>query len=78
MHYEYRCPNGHLSEMFFKTIGEGAGMNNINCHQCNSLAEKIFSIPLGFAFYGSPEGYSNPSATKRDSYKTISRKTGNA
>lgn len=77
MTMEYRCENGHITEEFFRTISAAAEVATIQCSQCGQMASKIISTPLGFALYGSPEGYYKPSATKRSSTKLVSNVTGN-
>lgn len=49
------------------------------CPNCGeTVKRKEFSVPaVPLAFYGNPEGYHRPSATKRHSYKVVSAKTGN-
>lgn len=72
---EYECALGHVTEQFFKTISEGENTPYIQCPECFHKADKIFSVPLGFGLYG--PGFYKPSATKRESYKTVSKKHGN-
>ena len=75
---EYRCDDGHLQEIFFKSIKEGEHTPSIMCDVvgCNKVANKIFSVPIGFGLYGS--GFYKGSATKRESTKTVSIKHGNS
>jgi hypothetical protein len=75
---EFECPNGHVTEKFFKLISEGEAVTDIHCETCYQRATKIISRPLGFGLYGDPAGYDKPSATKRFNTKVVSQKEGNA
>jgi hypothetical protein len=75
--YEYRCPEGHLTEKFFHTISEGAASDILVCPICEGTAVKIISAPLGFGLYGDPVGYDKPTTTKRWSTKTFFKDKGN-
>lgn len=48
--YEFRCPEGHDFEKFYRTISSAE--SQAVCPQCGKLAERIMS-PTGFAFKGS-------------------------
>lgn len=50
------------------------------CSMCGeTVKRKEFSVTaLPLSFFGSPEGYHKPSATKRESYKLCSKKDGNS
>lgn len=78
---EFECPNGHVTEHFYKTISAGASMDYVICMECginnNVMAKKTPSRPLGFGLYGDPAGYDKPSTTRRYSTKT-SEKHGNS
>lgn len=88
--FEYKCSEGHVFEFFFKTFKESEGINRIACHECLLLrrgeprriiriAERVeFSTPSEAMFYGNPEGYAKPSATKRHSTKLVSSLEGNS
>jgi hypothetical protein len=86
--HEYECPNGHITERFFKSLSEGEQVQKVECQQCITgactgfydqpvWAKKIVSRPLGFGFYGSPDGFHKPSALKRHSTK-LAAASGNA
>jgi hypothetical protein len=65
MTMEYRCPEGHTAEVFFRSISAAAAVPSIPCPECGMQATKIISAPLGFHLYGDPAGYYKPSPTKR-------------
>jgi putative FmdB family regulatory protein len=48
--YEFRCPQGHEFERFYRSIS-GAEAQAV-CPQCGQTAERMMS-PAGFAFKGS-------------------------
>jgi putative FmdB family regulatory protein len=48
--YEFRCPQGHEFEKFYRTISGAEAQ--AACPQCGQLAERIMSA-AGFAFKGS-------------------------
>ena len=48
--YEYRCPNGHEFEKFFRSIGSAA--SEAECPTCGKLGERVLS-PAGLVFKGS-------------------------
>ncbi|MEP6621165.1 MAG: zinc ribbon domain-containing protein [bacterium] len=48
--YEFRCPEGHEFEKFYRTI---SGAESVSaCPQCGKIAERMMSA-AGFAFKGS-------------------------
>ena len=49
--YEYRCPNGHDFERFFRSIN-GADAQ-VNCPTCGVVAERRISGGAGLLFKGS-------------------------
>ncbi|MFL5608720.1 MAG: FmdB family zinc ribbon protein [Gemmatimonadaceae bacterium] len=48
--YEFRCPQGHEFEKFYRSISGAEA--RATCPQCGQPAERIMS-PAGFAFKGS-------------------------
>jgi putative FmdB family regulatory protein len=48
--YEFRCPNGHEFEKFYRTISGAEAQ--AACPECGALAERILSA-TGFSFKGS-------------------------
>ena len=48
--YEFRCPNGHEFEKFYRTISGAEAQ--AACPECGALAERMLS-PAGFSFKGS-------------------------
>jgi len=48
--YEYRCPNGHEFERFFRSIGSAA--TEAKCPTCGKLGERVLSA-AGLVFKGS-------------------------
>ena len=48
--YEFRCPDGHDFEKFYRTIS--GAESTAACPQCGKPAERVMS-PTGFAFKGS-------------------------
>ncbi len=77
MTYEYRCPNHHEFEVFFRSFSSAAPYESEALCYCGALAERVPSSPLGFGLYGNPVGYDKPSPTKRHSTKLVSALTGN-
>jgi len=49
--YEYRCPNGHEFDRFYKTIS--AAEAEQKCPECGAVAARKISGGAGFAFKGS-------------------------
>ena len=48
--YEFRCPEGHEFEKFYRTIGTAEAV--VACPTCGLIAERMMSA-TGFAFKGS-------------------------
>jgi putative FmdB family regulatory protein len=48
--YEFRCPQGHEFEKFYRTIGSAE--SRVLCPECGQPAERLMSA-AGFAFKGS-------------------------
>ena len=48
--YEYRCPDGHTFERFFRTIS--GAETEVSCPECGKPAARLMSAS-GFAFKGS-------------------------
>jgi putative FmdB family regulatory protein len=49
--YEYRCPNGHEFDHFFRKISES--QSSLPCPVCGLVAERIMSAGAGLVFKGS-------------------------
>ena len=49
--YEYRCPNGHDFEHFFRKISDAIG--EMKCPQCGAVAVRRLSAGAGLVFKGS-------------------------
>ena len=49
--YEYRCPNGHDSELFFRKISDAA--TEVQCPVCGAQAARRVSGGAGLLFKGS-------------------------
>jgi putative FmdB family regulatory protein len=49
--YEYRCPEGHDFERFFRTIS--AAESQVTCPECGKIAERRMSAGAGLLFKGS-------------------------
>jgi putative FmdB family regulatory protein len=49
--YEYRCPEGHDFEHFFRTIREGK--SELDCPVCGKVASRRVSAGAGLLFKGS-------------------------
>ncbi len=49
--YEYRCPNGHEFEEFFRTISRA--QSELKCPVCNEMAQRKVSGGSGLVFKGS-------------------------
>ena len=49
--YEYRCPEGHEFEKFFRTIS--GAPTSVNCPTCGKIAERQLSGGAGLLFKGS-------------------------
>jgi putative FmdB family regulatory protein len=49
--YEYRCPEGHDFERFYRKISDAA--TEVACPECGKIAERRMSAGAGFSFKGS-------------------------
>src|SRR3954463_219875 len=49
--YEYRCPDGHDFERFFRKISDAPG--EVACPVCGKIAERRMSAGAGLLFKGS-------------------------
>jgi putative FmdB family regulatory protein len=49
--YEYRCPNGHDFERFYRKISDASSA--VSCPECGKIAERIMSLGGGLLFKGS-------------------------
>ena len=49
--YEYRCPEGHEFEKFFRTISGAPA--SVSCPTCGKVAERLLSGGAGLLFKGS-------------------------
>jgi putative FmdB family regulatory protein len=49
--YEYRCPNGHDFERFFRKISDAP--SEVACPECGKIAERRMSAGAGLLFKGS-------------------------
>jgi putative FmdB family regulatory protein len=49
--YEYRCPDGHDFERFFRKISDAPG--EVACPVCGKIAERRVSAGAGLLFKGS-------------------------
>jgi putative FmdB family regulatory protein len=49
--YEYRCPEGHEFEHFYRKISDA--QSELACPECGKLAERIMSAGAGLVFKGS-------------------------
>jgi putative FmdB family regulatory protein len=49
--YEYKCPNGHVTEKFFRKISDAAA--ELPCPVCGAVAERQLSGGAGLLFKGS-------------------------
>ena len=49
--YEYRCPNGHDFERFFRKISDAPA--DVACPECGKIAERRMSAGAGLLFKGS-------------------------
>lgn len=75
MTFEYKCPTGHITEKFFRSISaaDAGKAEPINCTVCGAKAELVeFSTTLAPHLYG--EGFYHGSATKRHSWKLATEK----
>jgi putative FmdB family regulatory protein len=49
--YEYRCPEGHDFERFYRKISDAA--SEVACPTCGKVAERRMSAGAGLLFKGS-------------------------
>src|ERR1043166_4119421 len=49
--YEYRCPEGHEFERFYRKISDAAPQ--VECPECGKIAERKMSAGAGLLFKGS-------------------------
>jgi putative regulatory protein, FmdB family len=49
--YEFRCPNGHEFEQFYRSIGTAAV--EVRCPVCGEIAKRQLSAGAGLVFKGS-------------------------
>lgn len=49
--YEFRCPQGHEFERFYRTISGAA--SEAECPECGAIATRILSAGAGLVFKGS-------------------------
>ena len=49
--YEYRCPEGHDFERFYRKISDAA--SEVACPECGKIAERRMSAGAGLLFKGS-------------------------
>ena len=49
--YDYRCPNGHDFEHFYRKISDAIG--EMTCPQCGAVAVRRLSAGAGLVFKGS-------------------------
>ncbi len=49
--YEFRCPNGHEFERFYRKISDAAA--ELPCPECNAIAQRQLSAGAGLLFKGS-------------------------
>ena len=49
--YEYRCPDGHDFERFFRKISDAP--SDVACPECGKIAERLMSAGAGLLFKGS-------------------------
>jgi putative FmdB family regulatory protein len=49
--YEFRCPNGHEFERFYRTIS--GAPSEAACPECNAISTRILSAGGGLLFKGS-------------------------
>lgn len=72
--YEYRCPNGHEFDRFFKTISAAAA--ELPCVECGAVAARQLSGGAGLLFKGSGfylTDYGKNAHRKDDGKKTTSK-----
>ena len=49
--YEFRCPNGHTFDRFYRSIGTSEAQTA--CPECGEMAERVVSGGAGLLFKGS-------------------------
>src|SRR3954464_4589657 len=49
--YEYRCPDGHDFERFYRKISDAS--SQVACPECGKIAERRMSAGAGLLFKGS-------------------------
>lgn len=49
--YEFRCPDGHLFDRFYRKISDG--QSEVACPQCGKIATRQMSAGAGLLFKGS-------------------------
>ena len=49
--YEYRCPDGHEFEIFYRKISDAGA--EVHCPECGKLAVRMMSAGAGLLFKGS-------------------------
>jgi putative FmdB family regulatory protein len=49
--YEFRCPDGHQFEKFYRKISDATG--EVHCPTCGKVAERQISAGAGLVFKGS-------------------------
>ena len=49
--YEFRCPEGHEFERFFRKVSDAP--REVECPECGKVAERILSAGAGLLFKGS-------------------------
>ena len=49
--YEFRCPNGHTFDRFYRSIGTSEAQTA--CPECGQMAERMMSAGAGLLFKGS-------------------------
>jgi putative FmdB family regulatory protein len=49
--YDFRCPNGHSFERFYRTISTAP--SELECPECHATAQRQISGGAGLAFKGS-------------------------
>src|SRR5881394_2576129 len=49
--YEYRCPEGHEFERFYRKISDASAQ--VECPECGKVAERKMSVGGGLLFKGS-------------------------
>lgn len=49
--YEFRCPDGHTFEKFYRKISDATG--EVHCPECGKVATRLMSAGAGLLFKGS-------------------------